>query len=576
MPRVAPLRKCIVEAIATTDGERTEPASPASAGIAELARALAEGRLTSVELVELHLERIARLDRAPGGLNSVPVPNGAAREEARRADRERSEGKKVGPLHGLPFVVKDSFAVAGLTLAAGSPAFADLVAREDASTVALLREAGAIVLGKTTMPPMAAGGMQLGVYGRPRSPYNPDYLPAGWLSGSSSGSAVAVAAGLAVFGLAEETLSSGRSPASNNGLAAYVPSRGLISLRGNWPLMALRDQVTPYARSVDDLLHVLDAIVPADDRDPAGGLDLWRDQEAVELPAPSSVRPPTYLDLRDPDALRGATVGVPRLFVGREAAAPAFPLRSSVRLLWERAEADLRALGATVVEVDPPAFAILDGIGEVDALAELGYWPAGFPSLEWVRLIASTWDAFLRHNGDPALPDLAAVPDFTRIFPEEFHGLGPEFNPMGRYDYAGIAREAAAGTVPIAEIEGLDEALRGLERFRRDHLEDWMRAERIDLLAFPAHTGAGPAAADRDPAAAAEAWRPGVNYALGGTAMRLLGIPSAVVPMGLMEGPRMPVGITFAGPAYADSKVLAAAYAYERATGYRVEPGRGS
>ena len=304
----------------STDGAGS--AHLATASIADLARALAEGPLTSVALVELYLDRIARLDHAPGGLNSVPVLNDAALDEARRADRERGEGGAVGPLHGLPFVVKDSFAVAGLTLAAGSPAFADLRAREDASTVALLREAGAIVIGKTTMPPMAAGGMQLGVYGKPRSPYNPDYLPAGWLSGSSSGSAVAVAAGLCAFGLAEETLSSGRSPASNNGLAAYVPSRGLISLRGNWPLMSLRDQVTPYARSVDDLLHVLEVLVPADDRDPAGGLDLWRDQSAVELPAPSSVRPAGYLDLRDPDALRGATVGVPRLFVGRDAATP--------------------------------------------------------------------------------------------------------------------------------------------------------------------------------------------------------------------------------------------------------------
>ncbi len=526
-------------------------------------------------MVERYLERIHRLDRGPEGLNSVPVLNDAALDEARRADRERAAGIEIGALHGLPFVVKDSFAVAGLTLAAGSPAFADLVAGEDASTVALLREAGAIVLGKTTMPPMAAGGMQLGVYGKPRSPYNPDYLPAGWLSGSSSGSAVAVAADLCAFGLAEETLSSGRSPASNNGIAAYVPSRGMISLRGNWPLMSLRDQVAPYARSVDDLLHVLDVLVPTDGRDPTGGLDLWRDQEVVALPAPAALRPPSYLDLRDPDALRGATVGVPRLFVGRDAGADGsatFPLRSSVRRLWERAEDDLGALGAKLVEVDPPAFAILDGIGEATPLVELGYWPEGFPPLEWVRLIASTWDAFLRHNADPAIPDLASVRDFARIFPEEFHGLGPEFNPMGRYDYAGIAAEAAAGTVPVLEIEGIDDALRGLERFRRDHHDDWMRREGIDLLAFPAHAGAGPAAADRDPAAAAEAWRPGVNYALGGTAMRLLAIPSVVVSMGLMDGPRMPVGITFAGAAYEDPAVLAAAYAYEVGTRYRVDP----
>lgn len=547
--------------------------SLATATIRELSDALDAGAVTSVELVVMYLNRIGFYDRSTIALNAVALINAAVFAEARQADRLRREGTQLGPLHGIPFVVKDSFAVGGMTLAAGSPAFQDLVASEDAGAVSMLREGGAIILGKTTMPPMAAGGMQRGVYGRPKSPYNPAYLPAGWLSGSSSGTAVAVAAGLCAFGLGEETLSSGRSPASNNGLVAYVPSRGLISLRGNWPLMSLRDQVAPFARTVEDLLYVLDALVHDDTRDSCSALDLWRDQDVVPLPSPSTVRPDSFLDLRDPAALSGLTVGVPRLFVGKNTSVtePVL-LESSVQRLWSRAEEDLRALGATVVEVDPPAFHRFADLMEATTLAKLDYWPKDFPAREWVRLIASTWDTFLKHNADPALPSLSALGDFSSIYPEEFRGLGSEVNPMRGYDYPAIANEAAAGIVPIWEINGLSQAMVGLERFREDHLDDWLTAQGIDLLAFPAHAGVGPADADREPAAALQAWRPGVNYALGGTAMRALGIPGVVVPMGCMADTGMPVGITFAGRAYSDCTLLAAAYAYERATKHRSDP----
>ena len=152
----------------------------------------------------------------------------------------------------------------GLPVTAGSPAFANLVANDDAFAVAQLRAAGAICLGLTNMPPMAAGGMQRGLYGRAESPYSAGFLTSAFGSGSSNGSGTATAASFAAFGLAEETWSSGRAPASNNALVAYTPSRGVISVRGNWPLVPTMDVVVPHARSVDDLLHLLDAVV-ADD-----------------------------------------------------------------------------------------------------------------------------------------------------------------------------------------------------------------------------------------------------------------------------------------------------------------------
>ena len=200
------------------------------ADIDRLHAALRSGEVTSVELVARYLNRIAFYDRSGIRLNSVPIINPAVFDEARESDVRRALGTTRGPLDGIPFTAKDSYRVKGLPVASGSPAFAELIAHDDAFAVARLRKAGAIFLGLTNMPPMAAGGMQRGVYGRAESPYNAEYLTSAFGSGSSNGSGTATAASFAAFGLGEETWSSGRAPASNNSLVAYTPSRGVISM----------------------------------------------------------------------------------------------------------------------------------------------------------------------------------------------------------------------------------------------------------------------------------------------------------------------------------------------------------
>src|SRR6185436_4862161 len=246
------------------------------------------------------------------------------RAGAAASDERRASGQTRGPLDGIPFTAKDSYLARGLTTAAGSPAFADLVAQKDAFVIERLREAGAILIGLTNMPPMANGGMQRGLYGRAESPYNADFLAAPFASGSSNGSGAATAASFAAFGLGEETWSSGRGPASNSGLCAYTPSRGVISVRGNWPLVPTMDVVVPHTRTMADLLEVLDVVV-ADDDETRG--DFWRTQRWVEIPASSSVRPDSYPALRPTDAaaarsaLAGKRFGVPRMYVNDDAAA---------------------------------------------------------------------------------------------------------------------------------------------------------------------------------------------------------------------------------------------------------------
>lgn len=163
------------------------------ASIADVLEALRSGDITSVWLIGCHLDRIEAFDRGAGGLNSIPVLNPNALVEAAESDRRWRAGIPRA-LEGVPYTVKDSYSVEGLTVAAGSPAFEHVVARHDAFCVEKLRGAGAVLIGKSNMPPMADGGMQRGLYGRPESPYNRDFLAAAYASGSSSGSGVATTA----------------------------------------------------------------------------------------------------------------------------------------------------------------------------------------------------------------------------------------------------------------------------------------------------------------------------------------------------------------------------------------------
>jgi amidase len=174
------------------------------ASIDDLQQALTSGLTTSVELVSLYLRRISTYDCRGPLLNAIPVLNPAVFDEAAASDQRRRQGQPR-PLEGIPFTVKDSYKVKGLTVASGSSAFQSLIANEDAFTVRCLREAGAVLIGLTNMPPMAAGGVQRGVYGRAESPYNLEYLTAAFASGSSNGSATATAASMAAFGMGVST-----------------------------------------------------------------------------------------------------------------------------------------------------------------------------------------------------------------------------------------------------------------------------------------------------------------------------------------------------------------------------------
>ncbi|MDF2990708.1 MAG: Asp-tRNAAsn/Glu-tRNAGln amidotransferase subunit [Microbacterium sp.] len=552
------------------------------ASIAQLAAALAAGETTAVELVDAHLARIAAYDgpETPTRLNAVVVLNPDARIEAEESDARRAAGRARGPLDGIPYTAKDSYFVRGLTAASGSPAFADLVARTDAFTVERLRAAGAICLGKTNMPPMANGGMQRGLYGRAESPYNADYLTSAFASGSSNGSGTATAASFGVFGLGEETWSSGRAPASCNALCAYTPSRGIISVRGNWPLVPTMDVVVPHTRSMADLLAVLDVVV-ADDPETRG--DFWRAQPWIAVPVASAVRPESYAALAADASLDGKRIGIPRMFLGTDPLAGTGPRgvggptgeridpRPSVLALWKAARADLEAAGAIVVETDFPLVSNYEGDRPgAPTISTRGLVSPEFLQREIVDLSAWAWDDFLRANGERGLAgvDGAAIfPHPEGALPDRYTGFDDDIS-----EYPAHVREQPVAS--FTEIPELAEGLRGLEETRRRDLEEWMDAERLDAVVFPTMSDVAPADADVNTASADIAWRNGVWVATGNLAIRHCGVPTVTVPMGTLDDIGMPVGLTFAGRAYDDTALLRLAAAFEATGARRTVPPR--
>ncbi|KAH7222659.1 amidase signature domain-containing protein [Fusarium redolens] len=526
------------------------------ASISDLKQLLDDRVITSVELVALYLHRIGKYDCRGPCLNSICLINPEVFAEAQASDDYRASGKPPRPLEGIPFTVKDSYKVKGMTVAAASPAFAKLEATSDAAIVELLRKAGAVVLGKTNMPPMADGGCQRGLYGRSESPYNQKYMPTAYASGSSYGCGVSTAASLAAFGFAGESVTSGRSPASNNALVAYAPSRSVV----------------PHTRTMDDLFHVLNVVVADDDT--AGDADFWRSQPYVSLPRVSEIRRVDYFTLANPDALRNKRLAVPRCFIGVEGAKPENACSAGVRALWERARADIEKLGATIIETDFPLFENYTKQEFPGQSMNVPNLPQEWPARERCEMIALSWNNFLRSNGDKDIPDFTSV-ELDKIHPH----IAPMDDPSQhtesqnqvRYEDM-VAAVKSRGDSSLADLPGCQDALQALEFMRKKDLEDWMVENKYDAVVFPTNGDIALADSDENYQSMISALRDGVKYANGGRSLKHLGVPCITVPMGNLVEEKMPVGLSFCGRAYDESNLLSYAFAYEGATKRREIP----
>lgn len=324
-------------------GQRTPPrVQPAPApielfevheqSIVDLQSAMQAGRVTSRGLVESYLARIQAYDQAGPRLNAIALINPRAREEADVLDRERSDGKLRGPLHGVPVLIKDNYDTGDMPTSGGTLGLATLQPARDAFQVKKLRDAGAVILGKTTMHELAAGITTISsLTAQTRNPYDLFRVP----GGSSGGTGAAIGASFAAAGMGSDTCGSIRIPAANQNMVGLRGTHGLSSRTGVMPLSSTQDIAGPLARSVTDLAIMLDATVGAD---PA---DAITKESAGHIPK-------SYRDGLTADGLKGARIGVLRALWGNA------PEDDEVAAIVRKALDGLKAQGAEVIDIAVP------------------------------------------------------------------------------------------------------------------------------------------------------------------------------------------------------------------------------
>jgi amidase len=497
---------------------RREPFELDELTIAELQAGLASGRFTAVSLTRHYLARIRRLDRQGPELRAVIEENPDALALARERDRERKARGPRGPLHGIPVLLKDNIDTHDrMSTTAGSLALLGSRPEADAFLVRRLREAGAVILGKTNLSEWAnfrstrsTSGWS-GRGGLTRNPYVLDRNP----SGSSSGSAVAVAANLCAVAVGTETDGSILSPAAYCGIVGLKPTVGLISRAGIIPIAHSQDTAGPMTRTVRDAALLLTVLAGKDPADPATQAE---DREEC----------PDYTAGLDASALRGARLGVARKLFDRLVAPALDRVESALRLLKE--------LGAELVDpADLPSHGQL-GDAEWQVLlyefkADLNAYLAGRAPSTPIRSLADA----IRFNEQHREVEM---PHFRQEIFEQAEAKGPLTEP---------AYLAARDTCRrLMRAEGIDAV---------------MNQHRLDALLAPT---AGPAHVtdlvhgDRD---------------TGGSTSpaAVAGYPSITVPIGQVQG--LPVGLSFFGRAWSEPRLLGLAFAFEQATRFRQPPG---
>jgi amidase len=359
---VAVFLGCILAFTARAD---SVPTAHNEATVAQLQAEMAAGKLTSEQLTREYLARIAALDQSGPGVNSVIELNPDALDMAKQADKLRKQGKVLGPLHGIPVLLKDNIDTGDkMQTSAGSFALVGKPAKQDSTVAANLRAGGAVILGKTNLSEWAnfrsfesiSGWSGRG--GQTNNPYGIDRNPCG----SSSGSGAATSANFAAVSFGSETDGSIVCPGNANGVAAIKPTVGLTSRAGVVPISHTQDTVGPHGRTVADAAAALSVIQSrsSDGRDPAtGGVPLgW---QGTGKTRPTNI-PANYTQFVNPNGLNGARLGLTR--AGLNGFDPLVPTPQAVLDAFEAAVAQLTAAGATVIDLDAAGFSFPSADGE--------------------------------------------------------------------------------------------------------------------------------------------------------------------------------------------------------------------
>ena len=486
--------------------------------IAELQEKMESGELTSRQIADLYVQRIAAVDKSGPYLNSIIELNPDALEIADRLDAERKAGKVRGALHGIPILVKDNIDTADrMQTTSGSLALEGNIAAKDAFIVRQLRKAGALILGKTNLSEWAnfrgkrsvSGWSSRG--GLTRNPYALDRTACG----SSSGSAAAVAANLCVAAIGTETDGSIICPSQTNGIVGIKPTLGLASRSGIIPIAHSQDTPGPMARTVADAAILLGALTGGDERDPA-----TRSSRKRALS--------NYAKFLDLDGLKGARIGVARNMAGTN---------PRVLKIFEHGLEVMKQLGAIIV--DPANVPSFDKFGASER--EVLHYEFKTDLNKYLKplgekvMVHSMQDVvrFNEENEDRVMP----------YFGQEHMIAALEKGTLGEKKY----RDALAKSLRLTRKEGIDAAL---------------RKHKLDALVTPS---GGPAwvidLANGD----------AVNWDMESTSpAAVAGYPHITIPAGYVFG--LPVGISFFSTAWQEPNLIKFAFAFEQATQYRRQP----
>ena len=480
------------------------------ATIADIHAAYLAGTLTARQLVQGYLDRIAKYDKQGPAINAIISLNDKALAEADRLDAALKANGLVGPLHGIPLIMKDQGDVAEMPTTMGSVLFKDHRPGRDSFAVAKLKQAGAIFLAKATLGEMGAGDTHGSLFGSTRCVYDLERTA----GGSSGGSGAAVSANFCTVAIGQEGFASIRRPSIWNGVAGMRPTAGLVSRGGvyaGWP--AVNGSLGPMARTVTDLAKVLDGMVGYDPADPVTARGVGK--------APAS-----YAALLDKGALKGARIGILRESMGFTSEPDSDDFKQ-VTEVFDKAVADLKAAGAELV--DPIV------IPDLRALLATRASSGEEEEASFAEYVKGTKAPF------KSRAEVAASP----LFAKTHHGVRERW---GR---------GQKGEKLLAYYQARETLMTRLHTVMADHKLDAIVHKAVEHTPTLIKDGVNPPYVDQKGA-------PHINTFL-------VYVPSVVVPAGFTRS-RRPAGITFLGRPYDDASMLRLAFAYEQATRHRRAP----
>lgn len=477
----------------------------------EIHEAMQNGEITSQRLVERYLERINTYDQQGPELNSIITVNDRAVERAAELDEQLHSQGFVGPLHGIPTLVKDQAETAGLTTTFGSEACADYVPNSDATIVSKLKDAGAVVLAKTNLPDWAAAYFGYSsANGQTKNPYDPNRDP----GGSSAGTGAGVAANLGTIGIGEDTGGSIRVPSANCNLFGIRVTTGLISRTGLSPIVPRQDTAGPMARTVTDMTYLLDVLVGYDAADSWSGATAQTDVTS-------------YRDFLTTDGLEDVRIGVLREVFGDDQNPRAAPVNDVV----ETALDVMVDMGAELV--DPVTIPDLDE--QIEATTVYSYYGTLYLNEFLAQREAIPYDSVI------------------------------EIYEAGAYHEKLELLEAIAEMTDDPErVLDFWQSSLGQESFRRDVLNTFA-ADDLDAIVFPDVQVIPPTMSDLSERYTTANFP--TNTPIGAQTQ----CPAISMPGGLTDD-GLPVGVELLGKPYQEHRLIEMAYAYEQATETRQSP----